>query len=98
MSCNDQREDRVFANIKSATPLPEGISAPDLFNEKVSLDINSIPFREIDELPEFIQKKMKSSEEYIARVRHEHNMDEAGLGGKTPNYAEGEADEDDIPM
>jgi hypothetical protein len=49
------------------------------------IDINSTPFEVIDTLPEFIQKKMKSSEEYAGRVQHSANMEEAeATQGNTP--------------
>jgi hypothetical protein len=69
----------TYANIQGATPLVKGMEAPELFNKPRAIDINSIPFGELDTLPEFIQKKMKSSEEYGNRVRHSGNMAAAGL-------------------
>jgi hypothetical protein len=69
----------VYANIQNASPLPKGMEAPALFNKPRSIDINSIPFDELDTLPEFIQKKMKSSEEYAARVNLSDKLEEAGL-------------------
>ncbi len=68
---------RTYANIQNASPLPKGMEAPDIFNETRALDINSIPFEELDALPEFIQKKMKSSEEYGMRIRHSDAIDRA---------------------
>jgi hypothetical protein len=41
-------------------------------------------FRDLDALPEFIQKKMKSSEEYGFRLRHQDNMAAAGRGTTAP--------------
>jgi hypothetical protein len=64
-----EKDGNTYANIQGASPLPKGLAAPALVNEKRSLDINSIPYNEIDALPEFIQKKMKSSEEYSARLQ-----------------------------
>jgi hypothetical protein len=42
------------ANIAGITPLVRGMEAPPLFNQPRALDINSIPFGELDTLPEFI--------------------------------------------
>lgn len=71
--------DITYANIQNASPLPRGMDAPALFNSARTLDINSIPFDELDALPEFIQKKMKSSEEYSARVKTSDAFEAAGL-------------------
>ena len=64
-----EKDGNTYANIQGAAPLPKGMTAPELSNPKRSLDINSIPYHEMDELPEFIRNKMKSSEEYAARLR-----------------------------
>jgi hypothetical protein len=39
-----------------------------MVNKPRTIDINSISFDDLDKLPESIQKKMESSEEYTARV------------------------------
>jgi hypothetical protein len=64
-----EKDGNTYANIQGASPLPKGMTAPELFNPKRSLDINTTPYSEIDALPEFIQNKIKSSEEYAARLR-----------------------------
>src|SRR4051794_7476160 len=58
----------MYANIQNASPLAKGMEAPAIVNAPRTIDVASTPFAEIDKLPEFIQKKMKSSEEYVARV------------------------------
>lgn len=102
-----QTETTTFANIQGASALPKGMEAPELFNEPRALDINSIPFADLDELPEFIQKKMKSSEEYGFRVRHQENIETASgqslARQNRPNVpginsVEGEVNPDDIPF
>jgi hypothetical protein len=45
------------------------MEAPELFNETRLVDINSSPWEEINALPDFILKKMYSSEEYSNRGR-----------------------------
>jgi len=60
--------DKVYSNIRGASPLPKGMDAPDLFNESKIIDVDTAPFEEIEALPEFIRDKMKSSEEYQARI------------------------------
>ena len=57
-----EKEGNTYANIQGASPLPKGMIAPDLFNETRMIDINSTPWEEINALPDFIIKKMYSSE------------------------------------
>jgi len=64
-----EKDGNTYSNIQGASPLPKGMTAPEIVNEKRSIDINSTPLEEIYELPDFIQSKMLSSEEYAARLR-----------------------------
>jgi hypothetical protein len=64
---HDVKETGTYANIQNASPLPKGMEAPALVNETRIFDINTITQEELVKLPEFIQKKMRSSEEYAAR-------------------------------
>jgi hypothetical protein len=64
---HDVKETGTYANIQNASPLPKGMEAPALVNETRVFDINTITLEELNKLPEFIQKKMRSSEEYAAR-------------------------------
>src|SRR5947209_5501488 len=61
---HEEKNGNVYANIKGATPLPKGMDAPALFNDKRMIDVNTSPIEEIEALPDFIKAKMKSSEEY----------------------------------
>lgn len=95
-----ERDGATYANIAGASPLPKGMYAPALFNEAVLIDVNSMPFEEIDELPEFLRDKIKSSEEYAARVRHQGNLSGAGTVLRPPRIGEdtGDINPDDIPF
>jgi len=64
-----EKDGNTYANIQGASPLPKGMVAPDLVNEKRTIDINSTPWDEINALPDFILKKMYSSEEFENRKR-----------------------------
>ena len=59
--------DNTYANIQNATPLPKGMKAPALFNDATIINVNSTPFEEIAKLPQFLQDKMATSEEWTAR-------------------------------
>jgi hypothetical protein len=63
-----EKDGNTYSKIQGASPLPKGMTAPELVNATRSLDINDIPYNELDELPEFIRDKLKSSEEYEARL------------------------------
>lgn len=58
--------ENTYANIVSASPLPRGMEAPDQVNKSVIIDVDKTPFEEIEDLPDFVKEKMKSSEEYQA--------------------------------
>jgi hypothetical protein len=95
-----EKQGNTYANIQGASPLPKGMVAPDLFNETRMIDINSTPWDVINALPDFILKKMYSSEEFENRKR----ADEMLGGEKVKNFrpkAVGEADDinlDDVPF
>ena len=59
---HEEKNGNVYANIKGATPLPNGMLAPELFNEKRMIDVNTSPVEVIEALPDFIKSKMFSSE------------------------------------
>ncbi len=103
-----EKDGNTYANIQGASPLPKGMTAPELSNPKRSLDINSIPYHEMDELPEFIRNKMKSSEEYAARLRVDNdpvvgaakvkNFRPKAVGGEPViEYPADEVNPDDVP-
>jgi hypothetical protein len=64
-----EKEGNTYANIQGASPLPKGMEAPELFNTTRSIDINSTPWDVINALPDFILKKMYSSEEFSSCKR-----------------------------
>lgn len=59
--------DRKFANLSSVAPLMKGVEAPPPVNEPIIQDVNKMSEAEIDALPDFLQKKIKVSDEYKAR-------------------------------
>ena len=77
-----EKNGNTYANIQAASPLSKGMKAPELFNVPRSIDINSSAWSEIDALPEFIMKKMYSSEEFENRKRAEHLL----AGEKVKDY------------
>jgi len=75
----------IRANIQGASPLPKGMTAPDMVNEARSIDVNTASQIEIRDLPNFIREKMETSKEYQQRF---------GEGAQ----AEGGVTKDDIPF
>jgi hypothetical protein len=65
---HNESNGNTYANIQNASPLARGMEAPAIVDAPRVIDINSIPFEELDALPEFIRNKMKSSEEHATRV------------------------------
>jgi hypothetical protein len=100
-----EKDGNTYANIQGASPLPKGMEAPDLFNTPRLVDINSTPWDEINALPDFILKKMYSSEEFSNRKR----ADEMLGAGKVKNfrpkavepiieYPTSDVNEEDVPF
>jgi hypothetical protein len=83
---HDSKGDQTYTNIQGASPLPKGMEVPQLFNDKRLTDINSTPWEVIGGLPEFIQKKMQSSEEWVLR----ENFERGNVKNFRPNVAKGE--------
>lgn len=54
----------MYSNIEGASPLPKGMEAPPLANEKRFVDIDTATKEEIEELPEWLRDMFKSSDEY----------------------------------
>lgn len=71
-----EKDGKVYGNIASASPLPKGMVAPEIFNETSIVNVNSSDPAEIDALPKFIKEKMYASEEWKSREKHLSNMAE----------------------
>lgn len=93
--CPRGEERQHLRNIAGASPLPRGMDAPALVNEKKMIDLNTAPFEEIEELPSFIREKMQSSDEFKGRIQHAENI-AGGPRAHRPARASAElaADED----
>lgn len=58
---------RTYANLTSVAPLMKGIEVPEVVNKPLVQDINLMTEEEIEALPQFLQTKIKISDEYKAR-------------------------------
>jgi hypothetical protein len=66
---HNESNGNLYANIKGLSPLIKGMTAPEIHNKPLTQDVNTMSQEAIDELPDFIKDKMKSSEEYDKRFR-----------------------------
>jgi hypothetical protein len=66
------------------------MTAPDLFNEKDSFDIQHHPYKDIEGLVLFIQLKTHSSEEFANRRRADEMLGARKVGSYRPKAVTGE--------
>jgi hypothetical protein len=59
---------KVFDEIASATPLPKGMACPPQINPTFEFSHSEWDWEKFDGLPNFLQEKIKQSEEYKAIV------------------------------
>lgn len=102
--------DRKFAKLSSVAPLMKGIEVPAQVNDSVIQDVNTMSREEIDALPDFLQNKIKVSDEWKARfdpeeiARKQNIQDEINkrTGGQAvdaaPEYDEAVINPEDIPF
>jgi hypothetical protein len=62
------KEDRVYANIMSISPLPKGFACPPAINELLTYDTTEHNAEVFAKLPEFLQEDIRKSDEWIART------------------------------
>lgn len=67
--------ERVYANVGGVVGLGKGMGKPKGTLEKVVFDLDTDPLEKIEELPEWIQERIKASETYKERIAG------AGSGG-----------------
>jgi hypothetical protein len=66
---------KTYANIAGTTPLMKGMEVPERYNSMNVFDINTATEEEIATLPEFIQEKVKVSDEYKKRFGGEEEVE-----------------------
>lgn len=65
--------DRVFANIQTITPLPKGMVCPPAVNPPLVFSTQAPDMEAFRSLPEFVQDKIKLSDEFIAYMNSQMN-------------------------
>ena len=63
-----EKGDATYANIIGMSPLPKGMVCPPAFNTALCYNTEEHDETVFSQLPEFIQDKIKMSDEWIARV------------------------------
>ena len=62
------KEDRVYANIMSISPLPKGLACPPAINELLAYDTTEHDEAVFNKLPDFLKDDIRKSDEWIART------------------------------
>jgi hypothetical protein len=72
-----EKNGNTYADIKGATPLPKGMTAPEQVNPSKVYDVTTITVAELATLPQFLQDKITASDEWQARERNEEDKGKA---------------------
>jgi hypothetical protein len=73
---HNKKGDNIYANISAITPLAKGVTCPESFNKPIAFNVN-IPDMEIFKLlPQFIQDKIKESDEFIKYMENSMNKND----------------------
>jgi hypothetical protein len=86
-----EKGDATYANIIGMSPLPKGMVCPPAFNTALCYNTEEHDEAVFSQLPEFIQDKIKMSDEWIARVTKP-------VSAPVAVAAEQEAEDDGFPF
>jgi len=88
-----EKGDATYANIIGMSPLPKGMVCPPAFNNALCYNTEEHDEAVFSQLPEFIQDKIKMSDEWIARISKPITMERAATFA-----SESEAEDDGFPF
>jgi hypothetical protein len=88
-----EKGDAKYANIIGMSPLPKGMVCPPAFNAPLCYNTEEHDEDVFSQLPEFIQDKIKMSDEWIARVSKPIPVEKAAA-----MVAQQEAEDDGFPF
>lgn len=63
--------DKTYANIAGIVKMPKSMTCPDQVNKSITFSLDEYNEQGLAELPEWIQKKIMQSDEYMAIVGHQ---------------------------
>ena len=89
---------RTYANISGIMKLPKGVKVPRGMMEPVLFDLDTSDLSDIDELPEWIQKKIRESDTYKDRVAGIGHETDDGDDYEQPGIGDYEDDELELPF
>ena len=81
---------KMYEDISSITPIPQGLSVPDQISPSVAFSVDKFDQKVFDDLPEFVQNKIKESQEYKA-MKDETPQSQGNDAGSTES-------EEDLPF
>jgi hypothetical protein len=91
---------KTYANVGAIMPVMEGMPVPELVNDMTVFNLDHFTQEAFDKLPEFIQKKIKESQEWPNILAGQHGnsfeKDSGFMSGGLEKYSPGV--EDDIPF
>lgn len=87
---------KTYANLISVAPLMKGIDVPDPINEPRIQDVKTMELDEINNLPQFLQDKIRESDEFKARFDPEEIERKKAIQDEI-NARTGQSDEDTRP-
>ena len=88
-----EKGDATYANIIGMSPLPKGMVCPPAFNNALCYNTEEHDEAVFSQLPEFIQDKIKMSDEWIARISKPIPVEKAAA-----MVAQQEAEDDGFPF
>ncbi len=87
--------DATYANIIGMSPVPKGLVCPPAFNSALCYNTEEHDEDVFNQLPEFIQDKIKMSDEWIARISKPISVERAAA---FVAESEAEAEDDGFPF
>jgi hypothetical protein len=81
-----QSGDKTFANIQTITPVPKGMVCPPAVNPQLVFSTQQPDMDAFRKLPEFVQDKIKLSDEFIAYMESQMNDAKYSVSNLPPTF------------
>jgi hypothetical protein len=70
---HNNKGEQVYANVGAITPLPRGMECPQAVNKQLAFNAKVPNMEVFNQLPQFIQDKIKESDEFISYMNSQMN-------------------------
>lgn len=70
---HNTKGDQTYANVSAITPLAKGVECPQPFNKPIAFNVNAPDLEVLKSLPQFLQDKIKESDEFIRYMDNSMN-------------------------